>query len=359
MATKFTKLKPSLRNLNKGFTLVELLVTTLIATTVLGLSLGLIVQQRRQFVSDQVRTQANQTLRTGMTLIGTDIKNAGYYLENNEELPVVSVIDGGSDTNPDILVLQRKLIGDTLPVCTDVIANQTEIQVAARPDLGECTFSDGDGDQLTDSLSQAQQYRCNQDGVIGCDRILAPATGTCDEECVWAYIHDPVTNVGEFFQYAFENANSPTNPTLNNIYVGGAETLDNNYPAANNPIIYLLEERQYCLRDEILYLVTSGGDKDRDCEQDAGEYGFVSLVNQVENFQVQHQLLTDTTLQDGLNETLTWASAEDWQDLQFLRVTLTSTDPSDSDVITVVEGEDRRQLSAQFFPRNALSRNDQ
>ncbi|NJM68286.1 MAG: prepilin-type N-terminal cleavage/methylation domain-containing protein [Acaryochloris sp. RU_4_1] len=349
MAIKFTKLKPSSPNSNKGFTLVELLVTTLIASVVLGLSLGLITDQRKQFVSDQVRSQSNQTLRVGMDMVGTDIKNTGDFLQSDINLPVVTVINGTSGGS-DQLILQRKLIADSLTVCENVNAgSKTTIKVAIKPGNTDCpVYSDGDGDNLTDALTLAQRERCEQDNTEGCSRTSGPpATGTCDNECVWAYIYDPVHQEGEFFQYSFEEPDSTTNPTFNQIHVGGAATFTNTYEVANKPVIYLIEKRHYSLNNNVLQLSVN--------DQPA-----LLLVNQVEDFQVQAKLTNNTSLQTSFNDTAsaneasTYVQTTDWQSLEYLQVDVESVDPSESE-LTAVKNADQLKLSSRFFPRNALS----
>lgn len=349
MATQFMKLKPSSPNLNKGFTLVELLVTTLIASVVLGLSLGLITDQRKQFVSDQVRAQSNQTLRVGMDMVGTDIKNTGDYLQSDGTLPVVTVVNGTSD-GPDQLILQRKLIADSLTVCETVNSgNRTTIQVAVNPGNSDCpVFSDGNNDNLTDTLTIARRERCEQDGTPGCSRTSALPAGDCDDECVWAYIYDPIDNEGEFFQYSFEEPDSTTNPTLNRIYVGGAATFTHTYEVANKPVIHLMEERHYSLDNSNVLRLS------------VNRQPSLPLVNQVADFQVRAKLPTNSTPEDEVNHTTslndsdTYIRQVDWQTIEFLEVELNSIDPSESE-LTAVKNPDQLELTSRFFPRNALS----
>lgn len=346
MATKFTKLKLFSPTSNKGFTLVELLVTTLIASVVLVSSLGLITNQRRRFVSDQVRAESNQTLRVGLDLIGADIKNTGDFLETDINLPVVSVIDGAAGA-PDEVILQRKLISDTLTVCEDVNAGvKATITVAVRPGAGDCPiYSDGNNDDLNDPLTLASRERCEQDNVAGCDRVAALASTTCDDECVTAYIYDPVDREGEFFSYMFEEPDATPNPTLNRIFVGDGAAFANTYQVANRPVIYLLEQRHYRLNNNVLQLSVNRGN-------------FVSIVNQVADFQVQAQLTTNPNPLDAFNSTpggdpQTYQQTNPFTSLQFLQVDLQSVDPSESDLTEL--DADQRQISSRFYPRNAKS----
>lgn len=349
MAPRFTKQKLSSPNSNKGFTLVELLVTTFIASGVLIASLGLITDARKQFVSDQVRSQSNQTLRVGMDMVGTDIKNTGDFLQSDINLPVVTVVDGASGA-PDQLILQRKLLSDTLTVCEDVnTGSKTTITVAVRPGNSDCPiYSDGNSDNLTDALSLAMRERCEQDGTAGCSRTTPPATGTCDDECVSAYIYDPVDQEGEFFLYSFEEPDSTTSPTLNRIYVGGPATFINDYEVANKPIIYLMEKRVYSLNaNNVLQLSVN-------------DQAALPLVNEVADFQIQAKVTTNASAQDAFNSTVsvndasTYLRSTDWQTLEYLEVDVTSIDPSESE-LTAIRNTDQLQLTSRFYPRNALS----
>ena len=210
----YTRPRPSSQNSTRGFTLIELLVAALVATTVIGVALGLIVEQRRNFLTDQTRSEANQNLRLGMEFIGIDIELAGERLESNSELPAISLIDGGSD--PDQLVLQRKLLNTTLRVCEDFGVTDTAITVAYEanlPSSENCgVFSDlrsdsaTEPDALTDSLNDFRDYRCSRDETETCERSsILSSTSDCDEECTLAYIHDPSADRGEFFLYTYED----------------------------------------------------------------------------------------------------------------------------------------------------------
>lgn len=366
MVAQSMKLKQSLPDSNKGFTLVELLVTTLIASVVLGLSLSLITDQRKQYVTNQVRSEVNQTLRTAIDLIGTDIQLAGSRLKNDSNLPVVSVINGASGA-PDQLILQQKLIGNTLPLCATLSGSTTTITVAKKLPLPptlpiptcEAEWSDSPINNLTDALDAFKNYRCGIDGTPACDaRTAAPTPGNCIEECPWAYIYDPVYKRGEFFQYGFEAAN--LTGTENYIYKGSPGNWQYTYTynssnSANNPIIYLLEERRYSLNGDELELTIN-------------RQGATPLVNKVQNFQVQVSRRTSPTgtplvfgITDSFNPnytgaptpSFTGATAPYWQDIQYLQVDLTAANPADSDAITLKQcANNQCQLSSRFFPRN-------
>ncbi|NJK41159.1 MAG: prepilin-type N-terminal cleavage/methylation domain-containing protein [Acaryochloridaceae cyanobacterium SU_2_1] len=372
------KLKPSLTNSNKGFTLVELLVTTVMASLVLGFSLSLITDQRQQFVNNQARSEANQTLRAGMDLMGADIQATGNHLQSAPGLPVISVINGASGA-PDQLVLQRKMIADTLTLCANLSGSSTELVVSKRTlasgETGCPSFSDGNANNLTDSLDAFRDYRCGIDGAAACTaRSSPPSTSSCTDECVWAYIHDPVNNRGEFFLYGFE-ASTDSN-TLNKIYKGNPGNWQYSYTytagSSTNPVIYILEEQRYGLNGNVLELVTN-----------RQQSLTVPLVNKIQNLQLSLSratdpdnnpatppvYVTDTAFNSIFTETpsATYvkynqtgapnAASTDWKTIQHIQVDLTSANVADSDAITLKQCGTNNQcfLSSRFFPRNILS----
>lgn len=344
MVHQFMKLRLSSPSSNNGFTLLELLVTTFIASTVLTLSLGLITDQRKQFLSDQLRSESNQTLRSGMDLIGTDARIAGDYLQSDSALPVVSVIDESAGTNTtdgDILVFQRKMIPDTLTLCAD-LSSGTQLTVAKNPAEAGCgTYSDGNTNNLNDNLDAFRNHRIEADGNTTADTTSAPSVGNCNAESVWAYIHDPVNNRGEFFQYAFESANGSN--TENYIHRCDANTWTYSYTydsavQVNNPLIYILEERTYSLDGDVLTLTENR------------QTPAFRLTNNVAEFQVD--VVTDSATLTSFNPGL--FEATDWQSIKYLDVSMEAIDTSDSDLVTLKQSQ--RQISSKFFPRNALSR---
>lgn len=347
MVNQFMKLRQSSQSSNKGFTLVELIVTTFIASAVLGLSLQLITDQRKQFLGDQLRSESNQTLRAGMDLIGTDARIAGDYLQSDSELSVISVIDQSSPSNStdgDVLVFQRKMIPDTIRLCASLNGTGTALTVAKGPAEAGCgTYSDGNSNSFNDNVDAFRNHRIEADGIAGPNTASIPSVGSCNAESVWAYIHDPINNRGEFFKYAFETSSTSGGVTQNQIHRCDANTWAYSYtydPAvqANNPLIYILEERSYSLNGDVLTLTENR------------QTPALRLTNNVEEFQVN--VVTDSATLDSFNPGL--FEATDWQSIKYLDVSMEAADTSDSELVTLKQSQ--RQISSKFFPRNALSR---
>lgn len=381
MVKRFIPLKQFIRDSNKGFTLLELLVALVIASIVLGLALKLIVDQRKLVVADQARTQINQNLRASIDLVGTDIKQAGERLAGNTQLPVVQVINGGVSGGvylPDELVLQRKGIDETLPVCKTITAGSvtsmtSTIDVSFDPGNAICPFSKAvPTDTLPVNVKQWQKARCSKDGNNICDNNpVTPNTnkandicleqGGTDNECLWAYIYDPTNNRGEFFLYALEDSYLSGSQTRYRIYRTPSATAVNNTwqytytytaptvanPNPINPVLYILEERRYRLANN----PSITGDKVLELILNQQTRTPIRLVNQLSNFQVDPLMIPplSTTSPGSFNQTTPFG--DNWQKLQAIKISLTARNPSQGAI-----NVPNLNISAQFFPRNAASK---
>ncbi len=368
MVKQFILLKQFTQSSNKGFTLLELLVTLVVASVITGLALKLIVDQRQLFLNDQSRTQVNQNLRASLDLVGTDIKQAGERLTTSA-LPVVQVFNGASGAS-DQLILQRLIVAETLPVCQTVTSGNTNPIVVSSKAIasGICSFSDGNGNTLPDNLDRWRDSRCAEDGTLACARATnidrATVSNRCDEEkdgtdkeCLWAYIYDPVNKVGEFFVYGFESPRDATN-TANNIYrvhrvdnINWQRTYTYNAASATNPILYILEQRRYELvdngsTDKVLQLTINNQTSSNFLVD--GQTSPIRLVNQLADFQVK-ALMQDDTLEDSFNDTS--PPSDDWKLLKAIKIDVTAINPAPNS--TKVPN---LTVSAQFFPRNVSSK---
>ena len=358
----------------RGFTMIELLVASVVASLVLSAALGLVGQQRRQLLGDRARAEANGSMRLALDLVGTDIKQAGERLDGNLQLPAISVINGASNA-PDRLVLQRKLIAEVLPVCQTVSGSQSSIDVAVVPNPGDtgianCGFSNGqspknaaESPELSDTVRAFREFRCEQDenaaGLSGCTRPTATTsscaqTGGTDRECAWAYIYDPVSQQGEFFLYSAETSGSCTSITgrtclkLNRANSGSWQrtyTYSQSMAAADQPRIYVLEERDYRLT---LDTTTSRTD-DYALELRVNRQTPLRMLNQLADFQIRAKT-GPTTWLDTFNPNLTYQT--NWQTIRALEVKVKSVNPN---AAVAKLSDSNLTLSSQFYPRNAAS----
>jgi type II secretory pathway pseudopilin PulG len=329
-----------------GFSLLELIATVVMSFVILGVSLSLITTQRRQYLNQQANTDINQTLQSAMDFMGTDIRQAGEKVGPGLGLPIVRLINGAAGA-PDELWVQRKLLDTALNVCEDVSAGvrgAIKVSDKSSPPVAGCSFSDDATlpkvpNAISDDVDAWKNFRCR----IGpsknvCTNVIpnnnCTQNGGSNDECSWAYIYDPIQGRGEFFVYYGEN-------TTDQILVSA--TFANSYPVANQPKIYILEQRHYFLSapvkgDRILNLET----RDRD------EVTSYKIVNRLRDFQLKG-LVANAWFDTGFNESPVGPYA-DWQTLQSVEVTLNALNSGPDANPTI------QTLASQFFPRNSLSR---
>lgn len=292
-------------------TLTELLVALGVSGVVAGATLGIALSTRGMFDLDQHRTTVNQNLRSGIDLLGIDIRQAGERLPL--DAPAVQIVNGSGDA-PDVLTLRRNMLDYVLPVCKDIAGgtNADSIFVARKklPGSGKIPqgcipVPDEDGDGWPDNLQAWRAYRLANGGSI------------------LAYIHNPVTDLGEFFVYDSED-----NSTFH-LHKDNAENWTNDYPANQQPRVYILDQRTFRVQGDILQLLINDD-----------ESSVLNLVSEIRNFQVR-AIFRDGTI------TTTFAGAQ-WTNLESIEVTLVGGEAlRDRDL--------ERTVTTRFFPRNVLS----
>src|SRR5210317_2077271 len=104
---------------SKGFTLPELMVAMAITSFVAGMALTLALSSHDTIETDQNRTEINQNLRSGMDLLGINVRQAGERLP--EDVPAIQVVNG-DDGAPDEILLRKNMMDHVLPVCKDINA---------------------------------------------------------------------------------------------------------------------------------------------------------------------------------------------------------------------------------------------
>ncbi len=345
----------------QGLTLLELLVTAVISSIILGVSLGLIVTQRRQYINQQATTDVDQTIQSSMDLIGADVRQTGEKVGLGLGLPIIRIING-SGTAPDTLVLQRKLLTQDLTVCAQVGPSSTSIRVVDKDKAASqvgCRFTDGPPAKgLPDNVEEWKAYRCQ---LSATKTACALPPGDCkqttpaslNDECSWAYIHSPITGKGEFFLYSGEAQvgaavdetyrlnTSPSTPI--------GSTTGWTYPEGSK--LYILEERRYALGapdargDRILELSLV----DRDTNTTFNNAP-LQIVNRLRDFQVKGIDATGAEIDAfNVNNPPTFPYG-DWTALKAIKISF-SAENIGPDAKPVIQ-----TLTSQFFPRNSLSR---
>ncbi|MCG9893767.1 MAG: hypothetical protein MH252_22175 [Thermosynechococcaceae cyanobacterium MS004] len=399
----------------KGFTLLELIVASGVSLTILGIALGMLSEQRRWMLSDRTRAVANDNLRLVSDLIGQDIRQAGERLESDGLLPSISIIPGANTTDPSTLVLQRKLLSETLPVCQNIVAGATgtttiDVSVITGSPITNCNYSysmPSGGEpstalntlRPTDNLRSWRTFRCTQDSSSA-NAGTDPCTTTTSGATSWAYIHDPVNNRGEFFQYSAEEQGSCSSSTLTSRTcqkirrVGSSWTYSYTYDplgtASAQPRLYLLEERRYSLAAD----TSTSRTDDYVLQLSINRQTPRRIANQVRNFKAWAKVPPSYT-SAPFNAPNNWGCAvsgsssnspnpaspnqwycdtfnvnvnnsdpvqrlqslKDWQELQGIRITLTGINPNEQALkVDETSSNNLLKLSSEFLPRNVISK---
>lgn len=398
----------------KGFTLLELIVAAAVSLTVLGVSLGMVTEMRRWMLGDRTRIVANDNLRIASDLIGQDIKQAGERLESDALLPGISIIPGASATDPSTLTLQRKLLAETLPVCQNIVAGTTtiDVSVVTGSAISNCLYSyaapvTGELTALTtlkptNNLRAWRTFRCTQNGSAAAT-TSDPCTTTTSSATAWAYIYDPLNKRGEFFQYSLEESGNCAHTSLPSRTcqrikrVGSTWTYSYTFDPTtgdddNQPKLYLLEQRQYSLTPD----TSTNRNDDYILQLSVNDQPAQRIANQIRNFNVWAKVPNSFTLVP-FKAPSTWGCAAggstgpnpafstqwycsrfvgnsysaastseissgakplmDWQDLQGIRITLAGINPN-SQLLNVDETSTNNalKLSSEFLPRNVASK---
>jgi type IV pilus assembly protein PilW len=223
----------------------------------------------------------------------------------------MEIINGASNGS-DQLILRRNLLDYVLPVCKDINSSSAQDATFVAKNGGGnvppgCSpVPDTDGDGWPDNIEAWKAYRLANGGSV------------------LAYIYDPVTKLGEFFTYDWED-NSQFK-----IHRANGVSWAHDYASSDQPRVYIIEQKRYLLTGDVLQYVVN--------EDTAHPY---NLVNHLTDFQTQALMSDGTTLNS-------MPSTTDWTKLQSLQVTLTGSATFSGRTL-------RRTVTSRFFPRNILS----
>jgi Tfp pilus assembly protein PilV len=337
-----------------GLSLLELLVTTVISTVILSVTLGLIVTQRRQYLNQQAATETGQTLQAGLEMMGNDIREAGEYAGAQTGLPIL-ILKNGVSGQPDQITVQRKLLAQELNVCQTISAGTSisQITVSDKNDPS-CGYSDGDGNKIPDDVQEWKSFRCQQDGVVGCQTTAVPvncqlsSSRSSGRECAIAYLYDSVKGIGQFLVYAGEKQD-PFNANRYQLLVRplkadlvfSESNFTANYAKADRPRLYILDQRQYSLSD-----ANPAGDRILQLQfTDAQNSVHYQIVNQLQDLQIQIQ--SDSGPKEAFNAGT--PPSDPWKTVQAVEVTLTAANPAPNAAIPI------QRFTSKFYPRNTVS----
>jgi len=286
---------------------VALTVTVLVSAAVMSLAFS----AQAVFETDKHRTTVNQNLRSGIDLLGIDVRQAGERLPG--DAPAVEIIDGEHD-GPDRLILRRNQLDVVLPVCNLKISagSATDALFSSRRDVthkyppGCAPAADSDSDGWPDNLGAWRDYRIDNGGVIT------------------AYLHNPTTDEGEFFLYDAED-----NSTMH-IHKLNTDKWEYTYDLVDSPRIYILEQKEFFLEDGVLKCIVNGNTD-----------SVLNLVSHIRDFQCR-AVFRDGTIQTAMG------SADDWGALEAVEVWLSAESEWKGRAVD-------NTLVTRFFPRNVMS----
>jgi type IV pilus assembly protein PilW len=285
------------------------LVALVLTLGLMAAGLTISFSARSAMVTDQHRTAINQNLRAGMDLLGLDIRQAGERLP--ADVPVIEILDG-SGAAPDTLILRRNLLSVVLPLCDDISAGTSTDHVViadgVAPIPAGCdALPDANSDGWPDNMEVWRDYRIENGGQV------------------LAYIYNPASQVGEYFEYDAEDSSGLK------LHRSNGDPWQHDYAVTDQARVYILEQRTFRLVDDILQ-----------CKIDSEGSAPLSLVDHIEGFQLR-AFLSDGSIQESLG------SIDDWTDLESIEVALSAESQMKDRTMD-------RQLTTRFFPRNILSR---
>ncbi len=402
MRLKYTILKVLIRNLNKGFTLLELIIGLSIMVLIGGFAMNAFIDSSKTFSNDKKNIDSSQNLSAILELIGNDIKQSGEQIADSK-FPVIK-IEPNNDTLPagespplagsSKITIVRALT-TSLTLCQSIAANAVSVPsnlIAVADNSQAATDANCAPGTLTTTttpssisrpaaLREARNYRCKLDNlnadytVTNTDFCLSTKASP-DLEQVRAAVSDSAGNIRTFnyIDDAVDTvaaANTKFNIQINNL--SASTPVDHGY-AIGRPI-YLIEERTYSLhQDGNLKLQINGGSRE-------------ILISNIQKFNISARVYGDKTTKqpDAIDPTSTISGTtnilplarrcdaavpyyicefksstyanDDWKTLQGIKVELRSKYNSSGQSATA-SAKDLEKLSAvaEFFPRNVLSK---
>jgi prepilin-type N-terminal cleavage/methylation domain-containing protein len=288
-------IKPSSKQ--KGFALIELLVTSFLGLILLSMISATMLMNRSVLGRDTSRTRLNQNLRGSMDIIGFDTRVSGENLPST--FPAILLTTGTTDT----FTVRRNLVDEVLNLCVQINSGSTTTQIkfAIPGTVAGCVYSN-----MTTAYNSWNTYRTNNGGTVD------------------AFIWDRVNKRGEFFKFS-ANGTDGTSYWLTRT----AGTWANTYTLGTSNI-YILEEWQYRLVGDTLQVV-----------QDQDTTNPLNVSFGITDFQVSILKSDGTTV-------TSFTTSDNWPDISQVNISISGKERYSGKDIT-------RTMSGRFFPRNILS----
>lgn len=364
----------------KGMTLAELIIGMMVGTIIIQVAYFGFAINRTIMLTDQLKNEANQNLKTLFSMVGPSIQEAGQGVGSDPMFPVVSINpDPLSPTNADgsknsEMIIRHVVADISLPICNTVtVGPQTQVVVfdSSTANVGCVDTTDGNNnglpDQIENDLTQWENYR-NQGG------------GTLQ-----VYLYDGA-GVGQFFNYTgvrFYNSSggtvttpavSPSTAQVTKVAFLTNTTFSNSYTAGTPRRILLVKEQKYRLG----YSANAANNKPHTLQVSTNNETPVDLISGIGQFTVTttlQQQLTPTSSQKfectqippliaancsaiAPNTSSFVTSSYNWSQLYAINVTVTpqAIDPTTPGYsATLANTVSKMTQTQKFLPRNVLN----
>jgi hypothetical protein len=303
-----------------GHTIVELLVAGTIGLLLLTSVATLAVGSKLYIRADTIRSRISQNARSALGSIGSDVRLGGQFV--GESFPAFELINGGD--SQDKLIIRRKLIDESLTLCTPLVSGQTISSVGTSRDdgmivmggtpvlVGGCIYSGAE------HIHQAIVTELTKQAAQGHPREL--------------YLYNPSTREGEFLTYQSLDENPAAKTRDINV---ASKAVQRTYPVESR--VMILEQLVYQLNpdEKTLDLVINERTNPNQVLHVAADiYAIDGSV-----------MLKSGVVRDKFEKT------DPWKDLQMVSIKLFALEKmrwSNDNKIS-------REVRGDYFPRNILS----
>ncbi len=300
--------KLSLPTSNKGFTVIELLVSMVIGLIMVSIAVSTVLSGKDSYQTNLIRTRMSQNVRGALDILGTNIKQAGERLPDN--VPAIELVNGASGA-PDQLILRRNILGEVLTLCEPInIGTQNPVVFGNYSTTPGCDYA-----------AQDAKYNAWRN-----HRLANTIT--------YGFIINTATKQSEIFEYRRERK------TGSRFFIrrraAGGGNWQHNYPVGNTSV-YLIEQWNFSLQADPVI----SGETILSVVENDDTSNPLHLAPAINDLQIEIELKDGSVVQS-------LAATDDWSNIKNLDVTITSEETHKGKVY-------KSELNAKFFPRNILS----
>lgn len=207
----------------QGFSLVEMIVSTVMGMIIVGVAFGGFIIMRQTFLLDKGSADVNQRLKTILATIGPDMQQLGQGLTGTS-LPLVKLEVNTTPVKSSVITTTKVIIAKALSPKNPLAKNTSSTTIEVNEDV------------LT--LEEWKNARINNGG-----KITATIINSAGQQ--------------QFFDYTGEDFT--TDPNVRTINISST-TWNDDYNASSS--IYLMEKRRYEVKDNTLTLTVNDNTAD-------------------------------------------------------------------------------------------------